>query len=283
MPAFALFAAVVAGNMQPLHRAEPIESPGSWLSTADYPADALRRGVQGTVGFRLTVDESGRPSDCAIEGSSGDAALDQATCALVLARARFRPARDVNDVAVPDSFASRIRWVADSNPFLIGDEPVRIVNYLTAEPDGLVTCFISLNDGPPPSGVGFGCGIDYDVTMVLHFASRFRGRTVQLLDNIVYMPGPASAPPEGRERLGDLYFRQEVHLDVEPDGTVSECRILHRTRGEADGPTPPNVCGYYRDMGAYMFAPRHGSIGTRPIRVTHDYYIRLRDYGGSKP
>jgi TonB family protein len=83
----------------------------SYISDADYPAAAIRAGEQGTVRFRLWIGTNGLVSDCRIEASSGSAALDEATCRIMRARARFTPAHDANGNAVEDTISSRIRWV----------------------------------------------------------------------------------------------------------------------------------------------------------------------------
>ena len=73
------------------------------FSADDYPADALRKGEEGTVQAVLAVDTNGRVSGCTIERSSGSATLDNATCSILSRRAHFYPAHDVNGNAVPDN------------------------------------------------------------------------------------------------------------------------------------------------------------------------------------
>jgi TonB family protein len=72
------------------------------FSADDYPAEALRKGEEGTVQVELVVDTSGRVSGCTTVQTSGSATLDRATCAILSRRARFNPAHDVNGNAVPD-------------------------------------------------------------------------------------------------------------------------------------------------------------------------------------
>lgn len=50
-----------------------------------YPASARKRGEEGQVGFRIDVDRNGRINGCRVTKSSGYAALDTATCDMVLA------------------------------------------------------------------------------------------------------------------------------------------------------------------------------------------------------
>lgn len=89
--------------------AEPRGNPGSWVTTSDYPRGALRDGVEGTVGFSVTIGTNGRVQSCSITASSGNSELDDATCRNVTRRARFRPATQ-NGQEVAGSYASRVRW-----------------------------------------------------------------------------------------------------------------------------------------------------------------------------
>jgi TonB family protein len=83
----------------------------SYISDDDYPAEAIRAEEQGVVGFRLAIGPDGLVSDCSIELSSNSVSLDAATCRILQARARFRPARDSAGHATADSVKGRIRWV----------------------------------------------------------------------------------------------------------------------------------------------------------------------------
>jgi protein TonB len=83
----------------------------SYASDADYPASAIRAEEQGTTGFRLNVGPDGRVTACTVTSSSGSSALDQTTCRIMRARARFTPARDDHGQPTSDSVAGRIRWV----------------------------------------------------------------------------------------------------------------------------------------------------------------------------
>ncbi len=90
--------------------ARPLSAPGRWVSDADYPTNALRRGEQGLTGFEVTVGPDGRVRDCTITRSSGSAELDAATCAKVTQRARFDPASDESGAVVAGRYTNAIRW-----------------------------------------------------------------------------------------------------------------------------------------------------------------------------
>ena len=82
----------------------------SLFSDRDYPAEAIRSGEQGAVAFKLAVGPDGRPAGCEVTSSSNSETLDSTTCRLLMERARFEPARDVDGRAVADSFNGRIVW-----------------------------------------------------------------------------------------------------------------------------------------------------------------------------
>ena len=96
--------------------ATPINNPGSWVATTDYPSAALRERREGTTAFRLTVDKAGRVTDCMITSSSGSPDLDQATCSLVMRRAQFTPALDAKGKPTTGTFSTRVRWVIPKGP-----------------------------------------------------------------------------------------------------------------------------------------------------------------------
>jgi TonB family protein len=89
------------------------------FSADDYPPLALRNGEQGTAQAELTIGTDGRVKACKIVRSSNSVTLDTATCNILVARARFIPARDANGNAVEDTYVTpRIAWllVGESGP-----------------------------------------------------------------------------------------------------------------------------------------------------------------------
>lgn len=58
------------------------------------PRELVESDVAGRVTMGLTVRTDGKVSNCSILRSSGNRALDEATCALAVRQIRFRPARD---------------------------------------------------------------------------------------------------------------------------------------------------------------------------------------------
>ena len=67
----------------------------------------------GRVGLMVKVNTDGRPSNCRITRSSGNAAADSLMCQLTVRYVRFRPARDPQGRPV----AQDIGWSPDWSPF----------------------------------------------------------------------------------------------------------------------------------------------------------------------
>ena len=87
-----------------------VGGPSTWFRPGDYPQAALARGGEGAVNVKLGVDAKGATVTCAVTGVSGDAALDAATCDILMKRASFRPARDVKNRPVPSQVTVTINW-----------------------------------------------------------------------------------------------------------------------------------------------------------------------------
>lgn len=88
----------------------PATDRGGWITTDDYPATAIRAEAQGAVGITVAIDERGRVMACTVTASSGNDALDAATCRLYPRRARFTPALDDAGRPVPTTYNDRVRW-----------------------------------------------------------------------------------------------------------------------------------------------------------------------------
>ena len=91
--------------------ARPSNRPADWVSTDDYPRQPLMNEIEGVAGYRLVVGTSGKVSSCEITASSGNRALDQATCKFITSRARFEPATDQNGARVLGSYTGTVRWM----------------------------------------------------------------------------------------------------------------------------------------------------------------------------
>ena len=81
------------------------------FSADDYPASAQASGAEGTSQATITIGPDGRVAGCNITRSSGNSALDAATCNIIRRRAKFVPAKDSNGNAVSDTITTPpITW-----------------------------------------------------------------------------------------------------------------------------------------------------------------------------
>ena len=90
--------------------AKPINNPGTWTTTADYPSTALINQREGVTRFSVMIGPDGRVTSCQVLASSGHVDLDAATCLNVTKRARFDPARDASGKPVVGKYSNQIRW-----------------------------------------------------------------------------------------------------------------------------------------------------------------------------
>jgi TonB family protein len=80
------------------------------ITPEDYPLSSLRLEEHGVVGFSVTVSANGLPTGCSITSSSGFPSLDGQTCALVMERSRFSPAKTASGRAAPATYQQQVRW-----------------------------------------------------------------------------------------------------------------------------------------------------------------------------
>lgn len=88
----------------------PVPRNGNWIDDSDYPRRALVEGAEGSVGFRLVIGTNGRVASCELTRSSGNRALDDATCRLITSRARFEAATDEIGARVLGTYTGSVTW-----------------------------------------------------------------------------------------------------------------------------------------------------------------------------
>jgi protein TonB len=97
---------------------KPIGDPGAWITTDDYPAEALAKDVSGTTLVELVIDDTGRVTQCRTGESSGSVELDATACALIKARGRFTPGKDANGNTVESLYRQRVAWIMPKDAVL---------------------------------------------------------------------------------------------------------------------------------------------------------------------
>jgi len=76
------------------------------FSSDDYPASAQSAGAEGSAQAQLTIGPDGRVVGCSLVRSTGNGALDSATCNILRRRAKFTPARDSSGNATTDTYTT---------------------------------------------------------------------------------------------------------------------------------------------------------------------------------
>jgi TonB family protein len=88
----------------------PINSPGTWLNSNDYPRDALANGAQGIVQFRLDVSETGAVSACRVLFKTSPDEFADTTCRNITRRAKLLPALDAAGKPVKSFYINKARF-----------------------------------------------------------------------------------------------------------------------------------------------------------------------------
>jgi len=232
----------------------PVGNPGEWIATSDYPAIATLNLLEGTTAFRLAVDQTGKPTGCEVVTSSRFDVLDDATCELLLRRARFVPGRDAAGKPVAGSFASRVRWVVPEGGTTF--RPMRAVMRLMIDRRGAVgSCAVIAGSIPP--GEDGPCralqGLPVEIAMAMRGKSSDETNTVDIELARDFGPVPPAAwrtPAVGFDQIG--FTESRVVLNA--DGSPGECRIDEQ-RG--DGKLIENFCA---SMTRLKFDPPFDSL-----------------------
>ena len=64
----------------------------------------------GAVSLALLIDEQGKVADCTVTQTSGVAALDAQSCAIIKERGKFSPAIGHDGKPAKSSWLQRINW-----------------------------------------------------------------------------------------------------------------------------------------------------------------------------
>jgi TonB family protein len=83
--------------------------PLSWISSDDYPVQAQRANIQGRVVMILNVGKDGVVNACHVVVSAG-AALDTASCEIMMKRGSFAPATDAHGKPIASWAIMPVRW-----------------------------------------------------------------------------------------------------------------------------------------------------------------------------
>jgi TonB family protein len=259
--------APATGGPKPVARARA--SLNTYFSADDYPKTALRRGIQGMVGFRLQISPEGRVVKCVVTRSARDAALDAATCSILRVRARYKPARDLQGRAVMGSAEGRVAWrlpAEQGMPFA----PTRVVARLHADGMGNVSCTVAVDAAPAADTDPARCG-GLTGSRVQNPLRRVRVPTDVTL---VFAAGPSASgidavQPEERG-YGRSVFDLVADFEVAPDGHAASCTMVRRDVAPDSGSTVPDMCTADRNRTLYQ-----PGTGAEPRQVRHRLALYL--------
>lgn len=246
-------------------RVAPAENPANWVTDDDYPAEALRQDQSGTVGFRLLIGSKGEVTGCEVTSSSGSSVLDQASCSLLSARAKFKPALDASGKPIASQFNSRFTWKIP--PTL----PEAIENWYIAATVQVSEEGVPLSCAPESSGKLGKMGYDPCSAFRLGTPSPFlaevtgiSGKTYTFLaESALVFDGFGAAPDFRYLKPGHrLVALKKTRFEVSESGTVEKCEDLP-TGKEGVLAKFPSICGDQRAS----FAPAQTTDG-KPRRVT---------------
>ncbi|NYD89849.1 energy transducer TonB [Sphingomonas melonis] len=83
------------------------------IKGSDIPESILDTGFRGVVGVRYRVETNGRVTGCTVARSSGNALMDQVTCAAIEKRFRYDPWRDAAGRPVRSTVLRDQQWDID--------------------------------------------------------------------------------------------------------------------------------------------------------------------------
>jgi TonB family protein len=96
---------------------------GSYITSNDYPRSAVKQHHEGRIAVELTVDVSGALSNCTVKAGTGWPELDETTCQLLMQRAKFAPARDMQGALLGAVIEWRFVWTLSPEHTYLADLP----------------------------------------------------------------------------------------------------------------------------------------------------------------
>ncbi|HEY0411628.1 MAG TPA: energy transducer TonB [Allosphingosinicella sp.] len=272
-----LFLLLLAGAPQEPVKPEGI-GPQSWVTNEDYPLEAMRAAESGTVSFRLDVDAAGAVTGCTVTASSGSARLDQATCDILTARARFAPARDTQGRPIASTWSSRFRWVLPEGAGTQHGMPGADALAGVPDPGALVVRFELTRDGrvagcsaygvggPTPGGAHAAC-LNPDAGPYAAYLRRLgpRYRSVTVASGAALGVGINAVLPPLR---GELLLRRAGELA--PPWTPQGKPLCRTVVSVGEDAVAPDVCAQLRAAG-------QAEAGTGPPgeqRLVFDFAVR---------
>lgn len=198
----------------------------------DYPLSAQRKGAEGTAHIDVRVGKDGLVESCRIAKSSGNIALDEQSCAVFRARARFTPARDRKGRFVAGHFRKPITWRLEGEQ-TVADQlsprqawSLRFTTWLNSS-GKVVGCSVDAVGAHVPSNL---CEEFSKSPEYARLADEDRAVVAHAISEVQFAPEPygqAKIPPP-REDVTSV-GRQILRVEIDGEGEIAECEVMQAT------------------------------------------------------
>ena len=220
----------------------PLTSPSTWISTDDYPPEALRNGIEGVVGVELNIGHDGKPIACAAVIPSADATLNSASCALLMLRARFSSLPADVETA---KYNQKISWKIPRSD-LISTIQSGSVSTVSILPGGQVGSCKTQMYGDKLLGEAEFCDVSRNVGMLEYFAGAPLNDLQTIYIRTVVKPQrEEEIAINGVSASAVQHLIFEASFSVDKSGKIQNCKIVSIDQIFKD----KNVCQEFASSG----------------------------------
>lgn len=243
---------------------------GEVFTSNDYPSEAVRKELEGTVLPRVDVDAQGKVVRCQIAKSSGVPELDETTCRLLVERGRFKAATNRKGRPIAGKWSKRVAWVLpEASGFPLMNGFFRAVMKIGA--DG--------TPGPCKSESSDKLAIDAcALPEMAPWVFNDPAVHAQAGRSVAFEYGTLVGDTEafaasGRALGNDLLQQRAVRLSIDEHGKVVDCAMSPIDLGR--GGAPDSLCASLADVD---WEPLGAAARDRSVRyLTHYIRVFLRD------
>lgn len=131
-----------------------VGNPGSFFGVDSYPPDARRANQEGRIVVHLSVDATGKATDCTVYSGESPSLIAR-TCEIALSKVKFLPGRDASDKPVAGVTKLSVVWKLEGfDPVAVDSGPVEVfrsVMVIDVSSEGVATaCRVVGWTGPQP-------------------------------------------------------------------------------------------------------------------------------------
>lgn len=257
--------------------AVPINSPGSWATTSDYPANERASKVGGTTKFKIEVGDDGKPLNCMIVEGSGSKILDDKTCELVMERALFNAVSDEHN-KIQRTYQNSMRWIPPKNSSpddlrLYKLEATGITVTAKFDTDGsILGCEQSMIGNPQDDLLACNRkGTRNFFEDTLSQPLKFYERATVL---ILFKPAAAAKPTiDGYDTDDEYFMLTSAAFEVPASGVPQKCVAANLLRAQGED---FDICTMF-DASEDQFEPDPARTTPVPMEVLMDLWAKKRE------